>query len=160
MTVIVDDTLYVAGGFMLSGAESYMASTSIPSLLSSKSSTSGVWSDVTHLPCATQSFTSFKNHLLVFGGDYIQCIIGIKRVWKAVPSIYLYHSQMKQWEVVGKVPYFFGRCINLSPSKIMFFGGLADPSINSFLVQCQMLTLTEPSTDTTDSATSQRCILQ
>ena len=143
MTVIISDKLYVAGGFMLSGSVSYMTSTSITSLLSSNDSTPNVWSEVTNLPCATLSFASYKNHLLVFGGDYVRCIREGKQVWKTIPSIYLYHFQRKQWEAVDKIPfnYFLGKCVNLTPSKIMFFGGQPDPSTLSCLAMCHVLTL-------------------
>jgi len=150
MTVVINDMLYVVGGFMLGAAVSFMTCASIPILLSSNSSTSNVWSEVTNLPCTTASFTSYKDHFLVFGGDYIQCIRGHKRVWKAVPSIYLYHSQKKQWEVVDQSPYdyYFGRCVNLTPSKIMFFGGQPDVSVCSFSGQCHILTLVDRRTST------------
>ena len=65
MTIIVDDTLYVAGGFMLGAAVSYMTSVSIPSLLSSNNHTGNMWSDISHLPCTTSSFASYKDRLVV-----------------------------------------------------------------------------------------------
>ncbi|XP_065913232.1 probable serine/threonine-protein kinase kinX [Dysidea avara] len=145
MTAIIDDRLYVAGGYMNDTGVSHMTSASISSLLSSKSSTLGVWSEVSHLPYTTESFTSYKDHLLIFGGDYLQRISNNDNIWKAVPSIYLYHVQRKQWEVVDKIPcnYYFGRCAHLSPSKIMFIGGQMHLSISSPIRQCRMLTLTE-----------------
>jgi len=164
MTVVINDRLYVAGGYMLGGSVSHMTSASIPSLLGSNSRTVNVWSELTYLPCTTASFASYKDHLLVFGGDYVECIRGTKQIWKAISSIYLYHSQRKQWEVVGQIPYSYhlGRCINVTPSKIMFFGGLADPSTFSCLVRCQALTLTEQLTskETSDSAKQSTCIQQ
>jgi len=145
MTSIINDKLYVAGGYMKETAVTHMTSTSLPILLSSNSSTPNVWSDISHLPCTTASFTSYEDQLLVFGGDYLHSISKNENFWKTVPSIYLYHSKRKQWEAVDEIPYnyFLGRCVHLTPSKIMFFGGLADPSsTKSCVSQCLALELT------------------
>ena len=164
MTVIINDRLYVAGGFMLRASVSYMTSVAIPNLLRSSNHSANVWSEITHLPCTTSSFASYKDHLLVFGGDYVQRIKGTTQLWKAIPFIYLYHSKRKQWVVVDQIPYshYLGRCINLTPSKIMFLGGQLDPSSDSTLEQCYVLTLTDRvnSKDTTDSTKQDTCILQ
>ena len=59
---------------------------------------------------------------VIFGGDYIKGCGNKQFTWQAVPYIYMFHSETRQWEKVGKIPtsYYLGRCVNLTASKIFF----------------------------------------
>ena len=143
MTTIVNNMLYVAGGYTLSASMHCMTSVPLTELLNSKDGTPKIWSDVSPLPCSTSSFTSYKEHLLIFGGDYIKGANNKEYSWQAVSSIYMYHSEARQWERVGKIPcdFYLGRCAHLT-SKIIFIGGQTDVNITSsdaLLVQCTTL---------------------
>ena len=147
MTAIVNNTLYVAGGYATGASIQHITSVSISELLNNKGNISTkVWSDVSPLPCSTSSFTSYNKHLLIFGGDYIKGCGNKQFTWQAVPYIYMFHSETRQWEKVGKIPtsYYLGRCVNLTDSKIFFIGGQTDvssTSLDALLTQCMMLEL-------------------
>ena len=145
MTAIISDTLYVAGGYTMNYSTCNMTYVSIPELLNSNDNASNIWSDISHLPCSTSSFTSYKEHLLIFGGDYIAGASNKQYCWKSVSSIYMYHSSTRHWEKVGKIPcnYYLGRCTHLAPSKMIFIGGQTDASVNAFMTQCTTLDLTD-----------------
>ena len=151
MTSIVDSTLYVAGGYAIGASLHHITSVSISELLNSKDDgTTKIWSDISPLPCSTSSFTSYKGHLLLFGGDYIKGASNKQFTWQTVPYIYMFHSEMRQWEKVGKIPtsYYLGRCVNLTASKIFFIGGQTDVSSTSsdaLLTQCMMLEVDDQS---------------
>ena len=161
MTAIIGDTLYVAGGYAMNSSMCYMTYVSIPELLSSNDNTSNIWSDISHLPCSTSSFTSYKEHLLIFGGDYISGANNKQYYWQSVSSIYMYHSSTRHWEKVGKLPfnYYLGRCAHLAPSKMVFVGGQTDVasiSVNALMTQCTTLDLTDglqPAEDSDSSRT-------
>ena len=156
MTVVISDRLYIAGGYMLAETISYMTSVYIPNLLSGDHA-DDVWSEVTCLPCTTSSFASYKDHLLVFGGDYVQCIRGSRQIWEFNSTIYLYYSQKNQWQVLpsyGLRHCFFRKCVNLTSTTIMFFGGKNNPSDISFLTTCEVLTITE------QESVEEACVLQ
>lgn len=163
MTAIINDTFYVAGGYIMDASMCYMTSVSITELLNSKGNTPNIWSDISPLPCSTSSFTSYKEHLLIFGGDHIIGASNKRYSWKVDPSIYIYHSKARQWEKVGKIPcnYYLGRCTHLTPSKIVFLGGQMDVSSTSadiFMTQCKTLDLhndSQPAEDN-DKSSSQK----
>ena len=145
MTAIVSDTLYVAGGYAMNSSMCYMTYASITELLNSNdSNASNIWSDISHLPCCTSSFTSYKEYLLIFGGDYITGASNKQYCWQTVSSIYMYHSSTRHWEKVDKIPckYYLGRCARLTPSKMIFIGGQADVtsiSKDAHMTQCMTL---------------------
>ena len=161
MTAIINNTLYVAGGYTLHASTQYMTSVPITELVNSKDGMSKVWSDVSALPCSTSSFTSYKEHLLIFGGDYITGASNKQYTWQAVSSIYMYHLETKQWEKVGKIPcdFYLGRCAHLTSSKIIFVGGQTDVSSTSsdvLLTQCMTLQLDDELQSAKDHASSTR----
>lgn len=167
MTTIISGTLFVAGGYTLRASMCCMASVSIKKLLNTKDNTSNIWSDVTHLPCSTLSFISYKEHLLIFGGDYIKGASDNQFTWHAVTSIYMFHSKTQQWEKVGKIPckHYLGRCAHLTPSKIIFVGGQTDvcsTSVDILVTQCVTLELDDGTEsledyDIKDSSTLKLC---
>ena len=138
----------------------HITSVSLTDLMNCKDNASpNTWSDVTTLPCSTSSFTSYKEHLLIFGGDHIKGASNGEYSWQAISSIYLFHSETKQWEKVGKIPcdYYLGRRSHLTPSKIIFVGGqtnVSSTSTDDLITQCMTLELDDGSQFAEDTDTN------
>ena len=121
--LIINDNLYIAGGYnKLSQSVRTVVTASLPQLLQS-SNKSHVWNKLPDMPYTSQSINHYQGRLIIFSGDYMD-----KRTkrWTLSPMIYIYNFDTKSWDYVAESPidYHFNWSIHINDDQVFFVGGL------------------------------------
>ena len=129
--LIVNDNLYIAGGFDEDDETTCnVVTASLPQLLqSSNNNTSSgqVWNKLPDMPYSSFSINHYQGRLITFTGDHLVEQTGEDEpVWKLVPLIHIYNPDTKSWDCVGENPcgYHFGLSVRLEENNFLFLGGL------------------------------------
>jgi len=149
--LIIDDKLYIAGGYDIGGVICNMLTASLPQLLQSSNNTSSgqVWNKLPDMPYSSQSINHYQGRLITFAGaDKVEQPGNHLPTWKSVPLIHVYNAKAKSWDCVGENPfdYYFGYSVHLQENKILFLGGLTGTyntgEDDDLITACMLLTLT------------------
>ena len=149
MPLIVDDHLYIAGGYDDDRESTCnIVTASLPELLQSgiKRTTSGkVWHKLPDMPYSSRSITHYQGRLIIFNGDR-KVAPSRENKWELVKQSYLYNPSTNSWDYAGNDlhNYKLGRAVHLEENKIIFMGGLTGTfntgKENDLVKTCSMLT--------------------
>ena len=150
--LIVNDNLYIAGGFDEDNQSTYNVVTAfLPQLLQSGNNTNSgqVWNKLPDMPYASQSINHYQGHLITFTGvDKTEQPGKHLPTWKLVPLIHIYNVNAKCWDCVEEIPqgYYFGYSVHVRKNKILFVGGTTGTynagEDDDLITTCMLLTLT------------------
>ena len=137
--LIVDDHLYIAGGYDDNNKSTCnIVTSSLPELLRSNVKRSNIWHKLPDMPYSPWSITHYQDHVIIFNGDH-------KR--ELVKQSYLYNPNTNSWDCVGDDfhGYKLGRSVHLKENKIIFIGGMTGIFMANrefdWLKTCSILTL-------------------
>ena len=149
--LIVDDHLYIAGGYDSNHQSTCnIVAASLPALLQSgiKRTTNGkVWHKLPDMPYSPWSITHYQGRLIIINGDR-KVALSEENTWRVIKQSYLFNTNANSWDYVGDDfhGYKLGRAVHLEENKIIFIGGITgtfDVSKESDLVEtCSILTFT------------------
>ena len=149
--IIVNDNLYIAGGFDEDHESTCnVVTASLSELLRSDNSNinSGqVWKKLPDMPYSSLSINHYQGQLITFTGDrLVEQTDEDKSAWSLVPLIYIYNPGTKSWDCIGESPlgYLIGYSVHLEENKIFFVGGLTGTHISGkeddIVTTCMLLT--------------------
>jgi len=149
VSLIVNDNLYIAGGFDENRQRMYtVATASLPQLLQSsnnETSSDQVWNKLPDMPYSSFSINHYQGHLISFNG--VEKVEQGTR-WRLVPQIHIYNIKNNSWDCVGEntFDYYFGLSVHAKENKILFVGGLTGEyqagKHDNLITSCMLLTLT------------------
>ena len=155
--LIINDNLYIAGGFCGDESICSVVTASISKLLNSSdksTSNSQVWNKLPDMPYSSFSINHYQGHLITFTGDYQAkkstnfIIVKTKPTYELVPLVYIYNPDTKSWQHVGEVPceFLLGVSVHIKENRILFIGDLTGSleagKDSDHVTTCLMLTLT------------------
>ena len=151
--LIVDSTLYIAGGYDRDNqCTCGVVAASLDKLLHSSAAGSGgqVWKKLPDMPYPSFAINHYQGYLIAFTGDQlVEKPDEDKPIFKSIPLIHIYNPDTSSWNYVGDVShgYYLGRSVHVTDDKILFIGGLTgmhDPCNNDDLIaSCLLLTFTQ-----------------
>ena len=146
VSLIVNDNLYIAGGYDENGQSiCNIVTASLPT--SNNISSSQMWNKLPDMPYSSSSINYYQGRLITFTGDNKVELPGGLPGFKFVPLIHIYNANTKSWDCVGEYgEYYLGRSVKISGNKILFVGGVTGThetgKEDDIITTCMMLTLT------------------